>query len=160
MNGHQIILTYVTQHLDNDRMWRILGKASNAPVSIPDVMRKYRTVHRIIHELNGRVVDNRHTICKVSKFIRSQARRDDSSCMSMQNNICEAMEVEESWADEALDTLRLLELYGEDGRRYEDSRVCDLLEDDKTVTGQPRIRLLKLLKRCDIDWLKDSAYPE
>ena len=76
---------------------------------------------------------------------------------TMQSHICEAMEIEERWADEALDTLRLLELYGKDGRRYEDSRVYDLM-DDKSVVGQPRIRLLKLLKKCNIDWLKDSEY--
>ena len=70
------------------------------------------------------------------------------------------MEVEESWADEALDTMRLLELYGKAGRRYEDSQVCDLLDDDKMVTGQPHIHLLNLLKRCDEDWLVDSVYFE
>jgi hypothetical protein len=75
----------------------------------------------------------------------------------MQSNICEAMEIEESWVDEALDTLRLLELYGENGQRYEDSRVYDLLNDN-TAVGQPRIHLLELLKQCDIDWLKGSAY--
>ncbi len=67
------------------------------------------------------------------------------------------MEIEESWVDEALDTLRLLELYGENGQRYEDSRVYDLLNDN-TAVGQPRIHLLELLKQCDIDWLKGSAY--
>jgi hypothetical protein len=60
-------MTYITQHLRKDRMWRVLGKASSAPISIPDVMKKYLIIQRIIHELNGGVIDNRHTIHKVSK---------------------------------------------------------------------------------------------
>jgi hypothetical protein len=64
----------------------------------------------------------------------------------MQSDICEAMEIEEPWVDEALDTLRLLELYGAGGQRYEDSQVYDLLNDD-TAMGQPRIHLLELLKQ-------------
>jgi hypothetical protein len=48
-------------------MWQVLGKASSPPISVPDVMKKYRIIQRIIHELNGGVIDNRHTIHKVSK---------------------------------------------------------------------------------------------
>ena len=66
------------------------------------------------------------------------------------------MEIEESWVDEALDTLRLLELHGENGQRYEDSQVYDLLNGGMAV-GQPHIHLFKLLKQCDIDWFKGSA---
>ena len=73
----------------------------------------------------------------------------------MQSHIYEAMQIEKSWIDKGLDTLRLVELYGEDGQMYEDSRVVKMLADD-TANGRLRLRLLRLLKQCDIDWIKDS----
>ena len=45
------------------------------------------------------------------------------------------MQIEKSWIDEGLDTLRLVELYGEDGQMYEDSRVVKMLVND-TANGR------------------------
>jgi hypothetical protein len=57
----------------------------------------------------------------------------------MQSHIYKAMQIEKFWIDEGLDTLRLLELYGEDGQMYEDSRVVEMLVDD-TANGQPHLQ--------------------
>jgi hypothetical protein len=73
----------------------------------------------------------------------------------IQSHICETMGIDETWVNEGLETLRLVELYGEDGKRYEDSRVVEMLADQCTE-GQPRIQLLELLKQCDADWLRES----
>jgi hypothetical protein len=87
----------------------------------------------------------------------SKARHDDSLWDTIQRHICKAMGIEQSWIDEGLDTLGLVDLYGENGQKYEDSRVVDMLADQGTE-GEPRIRLLELLRQCDVDWLKDSKW--
>jgi hypothetical protein len=65
-DGHQIILAHIENYLQKDVMWQKLLKAPGAPVQILDVMRKYRTTHRIIRELAGRMLDNGDTILNVS----------------------------------------------------------------------------------------------
>jgi hypothetical protein len=75
----------------------------------------------------------------------------------MQNHICEALGIEQTWIDEGLDTLRLVDLYGKHGQNYEDSRVVEMLANQSTE-GQPGIQLLNLLRQCDADWLKESKY--
>jgi hypothetical protein len=68
MDGHQAMLVYIENHLQQDRMWQISLKAQQTPVKIPDVMRQYRTISRVFRELVGKKLDNGHTIFKVSKL--------------------------------------------------------------------------------------------
>jgi hypothetical protein len=75
----------------------------------------------------------------------------------IQSHIYEAMGVEQSWVDDGFDTLNLVDLYGENGQNYEDSRVVEMLADQDTE-GQPRIRLLDLLRQCHADFLKGSKW--
>jgi hypothetical protein len=67
--------------MGKDRMWHILGKVQE-PVRIADVMRKYRTIQRIIHELDGKFLNNHHTILEVTMFFMCpgdpKAQQDDS----------------------------------------------------------------------------------
>ena len=37
------------------------------------------------------------------------------------------MGIEQSWVDDGLDTLKLVDLYGENAQNYEDSRVVEML---------------------------------
>lgn len=53
------------------------------------------------------------------------------------------------------ETLSLLTLYGPEGQRYKDSRVCDMINDNSKPNGKPYKRFLKLLRQIDVDWLKD-----
>ena len=80
-DGRQAIVAHVKNYLDKDRVWHMLGK-SQEPVRIADVMKKYRSIRRIILELDGKLLDNHHIILKVSTpFIypgNPKARRDDS----------------------------------------------------------------------------------
>jgi hypothetical protein len=67
------------------------------------------------------------------------------------------MGIEQSWINEGLATLRLVDLYGERGQNYEDSRVVEMLAN-RSTEGQLRLQLLDLLRQCDADWRKDSEY--
>jgi hypothetical protein len=58
----------------------------------------------------------------------------------LQTHLCQALDVDELWIDDCLETLHYLDLY------HEDSRVKHLLEDRKMKTGEPRIKLLNLLR--------------
>lgn len=66
------------------------------------------------------------------------------------------MDIEQSWLGDCIETLALLKLYGQDGKRYEDSRVVDLLQNVESITGPPRATLLLILRGANIDWLKDQ----
>jgi hypothetical protein len=68
MDSHRAILVHIKNHLQKDRVWQISLKGPEIPVRIPDVLKKYRTVHRIIRELTGKVINDGHTILKVSAF--------------------------------------------------------------------------------------------
>ena len=67
-DGHQIIQAPIENYLQNDIEWQKLLKAPGGPVRIPDVMKKYRTIRRIIGELDGRMLDHGNTIRKVSRI--------------------------------------------------------------------------------------------
>jgi hypothetical protein len=136
-------------------MWQISLKAPQGPVEIPDVMEEYRTTSRILHGLAGKKLDNGQTIFKVSRFFLSKLIMMTHHVNMIQSHICEAMGIDESWLDEGLETLQLVELYGEEGQRYEDSQVIAMLVDQGTER-QPCLRLLELLKQCDADWLREG----
>jgi hypothetical protein len=54
-----------------------------------------------------------------------------------------------------METLAFLDLYGLQGTRYEDSRVVDMLNDQNSIVGPPRVLLLDQLRQLDKDWLHD-----
>lgn len=67
------------------------------------------------------------------------------------------MGIEQSWVDDGLDTLKLVDLYGENAQNYEDSRVVEMLAY-QGAEGQPRIQLLDLLRQCHADFVEDSKW--
>jgi len=79
MDGDRVVLAHIKNYLQKDRMWQVSLKASGTHVRIPDVMKKYRTIHRIIHELAGTMIDNGHIISQVSRFSYTQGCHDNSS---------------------------------------------------------------------------------
>jgi hypothetical protein len=146
---------HIKNYLQKDVTWQKLLKAPGTPIWIPDVMKKYSTIHCIIHKLAGMVLDDGNTVLKVSRV--SSKACDDSSLDIIQNHICEAMGIEQSWVDDGLDTLKLVDLYGENAQNYKDLRVVKMLAHQGTE-GQPHIQLLDLLRRCHADFLRDSMW--
>jgi hypothetical protein len=70
------------------------------------------------------------------------------------------MSIDESWVNDSLETLELLGAYGENGTRYEDTQVVNMLADmetdGNTSMAEPRIQLLSLLRNIDVAWVRDS----
>lgn len=58
------------------------------------------------------------------------------------------------------ETLRLLQLYGENGTRYEDPAVLKMCKDNSTPKNGDNVSksLLRLLQRKDASWIKE--HPE
>lgn len=83
--------------------------------------------------------------------------------MYIQSHIARALQIEETpterdkYMAECTETLRLMALYGSDGRRLQDPEVVAKAADDSPHNVKPARTLLKLLRKVDQQWV--AAHP-
>ena len=83
--------------------------------------------------------------------------------LDLQRHIINALKIEDSdgrYASNCQETLRLLQLYGQDGECFEDSEVLKLMaETEVAYNAKPVKRLLRLLRDIDTRYTERRGAP-
>ncbi|KAJ7722135.1 hypothetical protein DFH07DRAFT_760116, partial [Mycena maculata] len=147
---HDRVAEEVDQLIQTDSTWIDFFKMSSKPRSAAAVLGEYRIVQGFIDKWVGKSVPSGPLIEKV--------RRTRS-----QSHIARALQIEEGERDrymsDCIETLRLMALYGPEGRRLQDAEVVAKAKDDSdpAYNAKPAKRLLKLLREIDAAWI--AAHP-
>jgi len=137
------------------------SKAVPPPHKISEVLKQYRFVQRKMYEWEGRNAPFRsshHAVEKVTYMLSSSDdyRMAESNSTQYQSHVLNALYVDAKWGSDCSETLDLLELYGPNGKRYNDRRIIDMIQNESgPAKGRPVKRLLRLLRQIDKDWISE-----
>ncbi|KAG6832633.1 hypothetical protein H0H92_014469 [Tricholoma furcatifolium] len=139
----KLIIETVDQLVQEDEEWTdfFRAKAAREPHRAMDVLEQYRFVNRMLDTFAGKKVPFRSFKAKIKPIHITQALRIEDP----------------NFASACVETLSLLELYGEDGQRCQDPRVIELVKDTSApeYNAKPIKRLLHLMRDIDKRWKED-----
>ncbi|KAG6845892.1 hypothetical protein H0H87_000698 [Tephrocybe sp. NHM501043] len=145
------IVTAVDTIIQEDEKWfdffRFKGSAE--PHRAMDVLEQYHIVKHMLGKFAG----------KKLPFHSFKAKIEPVNCWT-ESHITQALKIDDpNFASVCLETLDLLDLYGENGRHYADPRVIEIVKDSRTpeYNAKPIKRLLHLMRDIDKKWKEEHA---
>ncbi|KAH7888603.1 hypothetical protein F5I97DRAFT_2003561 [Phlebopus sp. FC_14] len=138
----EAIVNYVRPHVENHPQWiqYIQSKAKSQRVS--EVLKQYHFVEDRVRELAGQ---------------KTPAHWDGApNCTVVKEHVWKVLKVDIKWGENCQETLSLVEFYGKNGTRYEDSRVIRMIEDTAPPKPKAMERFVRLLKNIDDDYVREA----
>ncbi|KAF9012420.1 hypothetical protein BDQ17DRAFT_1343859 [Cyathus striatus] len=97
----------------------------------------------------------------MDKFVGQLAPFHSSKHAIEKGHIVEALSIEEGdkYISNCTETLKLVKLYGKNGRRCEDAKVVEMMNDksEPELHANPIKRFLRLLREVDASWKKEHG---
>ncbi|KAJ7446162.1 hypothetical protein B0H11DRAFT_386957 [Mycena galericulata] len=135
------VVDEVDELIQQEKTWTDYFVMSAKPRSAAAVLKEYRIVQGFIDKWAGKPVP--------------------SGPLIEPSHIAMALKIEnpQDYINQCTDTIRLMELYGPEGRRLQDPEVAKKAGDDSEpgYSMNPARRLWKLLRKIDEDWV--AAHP-
>ncbi|KAG5731971.1 hypothetical protein E4T56_gene18243 [Termitomyces sp. T112] len=144
----RLITEAVDQIIQEDEEWTVFFrvKAAHEPHRAMDVLAQYRIVKRMLDMYVGKKVPFRSFKARIEP-----------------KHITQALKIEDpKFSSNCVETLHLLELYGENGRHYRDPRVIEIAKDTSMpeYNAKPIKRLLHLMQDIDKEWQEEHPPAE
>ncbi|KAG6903023.1 hypothetical protein C0995_007456 [Termitomyces sp. Mi166 len=139
----RLITEVVDQIVQEEEEWTAFfrARAAHEPHRAMDVLKQYKIVKRMLDTFVGKKVPFKSFKAKIEPALKIEDVRFSSDCV---------------------ETLRLLDLYGENGRHYTDPRVIEMVKDTSTpeYNAKPIKRLLHLMQDIDKKWKEEHSSAE
>lgn len=140
--------------LQDDKEWTEMFKWRSSPPSVVNVLKQYRFVQRLFDRYEGKLVpfkSPQHQYKIERKHIIIALKMDSDPSLAP-----------EKWASDCTETLKLLELYGPGGSRFQSPAVKNMIDDetDPPYNAKPIKRLLRLLREIDQEYNAKSKGPQ
>ncbi|KAK0485866.1 hypothetical protein IW261DRAFT_1328932, partial [Armillaria novae-zelandiae] len=140
--------------LQDDKEWTEMFKWRSLPQTVVHVLQQYRFAQRLFDRYEGKLVpfkSPQHQYKIERKHIISALKMDSEPSLTP-----------EKWASDCTETLKLLELYGPGGSRFQSPVVQSMIDDETEppYNAKPIKRLLRLLRDIDQEYNAKSKGPQ
>ncbi|KZP18694.1 hypothetical protein FIBSPDRAFT_1045998 [Athelia psychrophila] len=124
-------------------VWMDYCASKARPPRISEILKQYQYVQDEVIRLDG---------------IRTPLHWENAPAQIVRpKHVWRLLKMESPSGQDCQETLSLLQLYGPEGQRYQDSRVMDAIDETEQPRGKPYKRFLKLLRSIDEDWVKEHS---
>ncbi|KAG6886158.1 hypothetical protein C0993_000676 [Termitomyces sp. T159_Od127] len=155
----RLITEAVDQIIQEDENWPAFfrAKAAHEPHRAMDVLEQYKIVKHMLDMFVGKKVPFRSFKAKIEPVSLDHTIVKSFSSY-LQKHVTQALKIEDpKFYSNCVETLHLLDLYGENGRHYADTRVIEMAKDTGTpeYNAKPIKRLLHLMQDIDKKWKEE-----
>ncbi|KAF8134571.1 hypothetical protein EV363DRAFT_1161141 [Boletus edulis] len=142
----EAIANYIRSRIENHPKWMEYMQAKAGPQRVSEVLKQYAFVEDRIREFIGR---------------RTPAHWDGAPNSYVEkHHVWRVLNLDPNWGEECQAVSLLVGFYGENGSRYEDSRVVDMINDASVPKANAMERFIRLLRHVDEGFTRDAIRGE
>ncbi|KAH7925943.1 hypothetical protein BV22DRAFT_1064026 [Leucogyrophana mollusca] len=137
------ITNYIRSAVENDPVWIQYMQSKAKPQRVSEVLFQYRFVQGKVQQLAGDTTPpywDGAPNCRVEK-----------------EHVWRVLRLSPQWGAECQETLALVNFYGRNGTRYEDSRIVALMDSTEPPKEKAMKHFVKLLRSIDAGWVQDNT---
>jgi hypothetical protein len=156
----EALMQYAKSMIEPDPGWKRFFVLKGGLQHVSSIVEQYRFVQRKLDELEGRKPfrSTSHKVSKVCLNITFKSLHLPITLSRLQTHVLSSLYMSDEWGSDCTETLMLLDLYGPKGKRCEDTRIIQMINDQSEPRGNLAKRFLKNLREVDKEWLK--AHPQ
>ncbi|KAL4080354.1 hypothetical protein V8B97DRAFT_2020960 [Scleroderma yunnanense] len=138
----EAIIKWIKPKVDDHPDFLKYMQSKAKPQRVSEVLKQYNLVSNMLQQLSG---------------LKTPIDCDGApNCMVKMDHVLRALDLDSDWEQRCREILLLVTYYGNNGTRYEDSRVIDMIND--TAVPKPNVmdKFLRLLKTVDRTFAEET----
>ncbi|KAG6375451.1 hypothetical protein JVT61DRAFT_3009 [Boletus reticuloceps] len=142
----EAIANYIRSRIENHPKWMEYMQAKARPQRVSEVLKQYAFVEDRVREFIGRKTPT-HWDGAPNSYVEK-------------HHVWRVLNLDPNWGEECQAVSLLVGFYGDNGSRYEDSRVVDMINDASLPKANTMERFLRLLRHVDEGFTRDAIHGE